>query len=208
MTFSLTYNSLIDSIQDYTEERNPNFVAAIPQFINTAEIKIARDVKNIEARKTVLANFTPWQALYQKPARWRQTISMNFSTGQSYTPLLPRSYEFCREYWPDLTQTGTPKYYADADLNYFLIVPTPPSASNWQIAYYETPEHLSDSNQTNWITENAPDLLLYGALVETAPYLKNDNRLAVWQQMYANALQSRQTEAENRKDDATVKRNV
>ena len=37
---------------------------------------------------------------------------------------------------------------------------------------------------------NAPDLALYGALIEAEPFLKNDKRLAVWQGFYDTALRN------------------
>lgn len=39
---------------------------------------------------------------------------------------------------------------------------------------------LSDSNTTNWLLTAHPDAYLYGALLEAAPYLLDDSRLAMW----------------------------
>jgi hypothetical protein len=57
--------------------------------------------------------------------------------------------------------------------------------------YYELPALLDDTQQTNWLTDYAPNLLLYGALLEATPFLKNDERITTWQGFYqsaANAL--------------------
>ena len=56
--------------------------------------------------------------------------------------------------------------------------------------YYAKPEVLSDSNTSNEFMATCPDALLYGALLEAEPYLMNDARLAVWTQLYGNAVQS------------------
>ena len=53
--------------------------------------------------------------------------------------------------------------------------------------YYELPPLLDDAVQTNWLTEYAPQLLLYGTLLEATPFLKNDERIPVWQNMYDRA---------------------
>ena len=53
--------------------------------------------------------------------------------------------------------------------------------------YYELPPLLDESIQTNWLTEYAPQLLLYGTLLEATPFLKNDERIATWQQYYDRA---------------------
>ena len=60
--------------------------------------------------------------------------------------------------------------------------------------YYELPPLLSSVNQTNWLTEYAPQLLLYGTLLEATPFLKNDERIGVWQQFYDRALNALNTE--------------
>jgi hypothetical protein len=36
------------------------------------------------------------------------------------------------------------------------------------------------TNSTNWLLTLAPDLYLYGTLLEASPYIQNDERLAVW----------------------------
>ncbi len=54
---------------------------------------------------------------------------------------------------------------------------------------------LSDSATTNWLLTNHPDLYLYGAMLQAAPYMVNDQRIPLWQQMYNNALQEVQNNA-------------
>lgn len=107
------------------------------------------------------------------------------------SPVFTRSYEYCRNYWPDATQTGAPQFYADYDYTHWLIVPTPNATYQAEILYYQLPELLDSAHQTNWLTEYAPNLLLYGALLEATPFLKNDERITTWQNFYqsaANAL--------------------
>ena len=49
---------------------------------------------------------------------------------------------------------------------------------------------LSDSNTSNWLLEEAPDAYLYGTLMQTAPWLREDERVAMWGSLYAQAIQS------------------
>ena len=49
---------------------------------------------------------------------------------------------------------------------------------------------MDDEFQTNFLTEYAPDLLLYATLLEAAPFLKKDERIQTWQQMYDRAAQA------------------
>jgi hypothetical protein len=55
--------------------------------------------------------------------------------------------------------------------------------------YYAKPAVLRTAT-TNWLTTNAPDLLLYGALLEAEPFLKNDVRIGIWQGFYQQALEA------------------
>lgn len=122
------------------------------------------------------------------------------------TTLLPRSLEYCNEFWPDRTQTGTPRFYADYDYSHWLIVPTPKISNPFEVVYYERPIPLSETNQTNWFTLYARDLLLYACLLETAPYLKNDQRIPVWKDYYMQSASALKRENMDRVNDASIKR--
>ena len=59
--------------------------------------------------------------------------------------------------------------------------------------YYERIAPLSSTNQTNWLTQYAPNAMLYGTLLQAMLFLKNDNR-AVFQQKYSEAINALKTE--------------
>lgn len=192
---TMTFETLKQDMRRYLE-RGDTYASdqyvfeQIPRLINLAERRIARELKVQGFIAVVTDTMTPGQSVYAKPDRWRDTISINFGTGSSKanrTPLFTRSYEYCRSYWPNESQTDQPCFYADYDYTHWLIVPTPDQAYPFEILYYELPPLLSDSIQTNWLTEYAPQLLLYGALLEATPFLKNDERIPTWQQYYDRA---------------------
>jgi hypothetical protein len=72
-------------------------------------------------------------------------------------------------------------------------VPIADSSYTAELVYYAKLSKLSDSNTTNWLLTAAPDIYLYGALMQAAPYLKDDARIGTWSQMYLTALQDLQT---------------
>ena len=131
--------------------------------------------------------------LLQKPARWRKTVSMNITSGTVKSPVLLRKYEYLNNYWPDNTKTSSPLYYADTDWDHWYVAPTPDQAYSFEVLYYERIEPLSSANQTNWLTQNAPNAMLYGTLLQAMPFLKNDQR-QIFQQEYAAAIASLKTE--------------
>jgi len=58
---------------------------------------------------------------------------------------------------------------------------------------------LSDSTTTNWLLEYYPDAYLYGSLVHSAPYLKEDARLQTWAALYQSAVDAINNESESSK---------
>lgn len=104
--------------------------------------------------------------------------------------LLPRSYEYIRRYWPNPSQTADPLYYGDYNYYNFIVGPTPRRPNPFELNYYEQPPLLDDANQTNWLTDLQPNLLLFRTLVLAAPFLKNDERLQTWQGLYGEQAQA------------------
>ena len=63
---------------------------------------------------------------------------------------------------------------------------------------------LSDAQPTNWLLTNHPDLYLYGALIESAPYIRDDNRTAFWQERFDRALAEVQAKESRSRSLATL----
>ena len=195
MATGMTFTTLKQDVQRYLERgvtlaSDPIVFEQIPRLINLAERRIARELKIQGFINVVTTALAPGQSVVTKPDRWRDTVSFTLGTGAGYeqrTSLYARSYEYARSYWPDATQTGEPVFYADYDYNHWLVVPTPDAAYPLEILYYQIPPLLDDEHETNWLTENAPEILLYGTLLEATPFLKNDERIPVWQNMYDRA---------------------
>jgi len=191
MAYVMTYDSLLVDLRRYlergfTQESDQIVYDQLPRLITLGERRIARELK-IEG--FIRAVQTPLQigvAVYLKPDRWRDTVSMTLNG----VPIFARAYEYCRNYWPNEAQTGTPQFYADYDFQHWLLAPTPDAASTLEILYYEQPALLGEELQTNWLTEYAPDLLLYAALLEATPFLKSDERMQTWQALYDRAAQA------------------
>jgi len=194
MPAAMTFTSLQSDIRNYLERggaTDPIVFEQIPRLITLAERRIARELKIQGFQNVVTMSMQADVAVYAKPDRWRDTISINYGTGtgnNTRVQVYPRSYEYVREYWPNETETDPPKFYADYNYNYWIFAPTPDAAYPVEILYYELPPLLDDTNQTNWLSEYAPNLLLYGSLVEATPFVKDDQRVQLWQSYYDRAL--------------------
>jgi hypothetical protein len=191
----MTFDTLQQDVRRYLERgaslaSDAVVYAQIPRLINLAERRISRELKIQGFIAAVSDTLVPGQSVYAKPDRWRDTVSINIGTGTANanrTFLFTRVYEYLRSYWPNESATGTPLFYADYNYTHWLIAPTPDQAYPYEVLYYELPALLDDTIQTNWLTEYAPQLLLYGALLEATPFLKNDERIGTWQSYYDRA---------------------
>ena len=189
----MTYDSLTSTVLQYLERKDVAVVEAIPTFISLAEFEIAQEIKTLGQLQVAQANMTANNALLQKPSRWRKTVSMSVTVAGKKQPVYLRKYEYLKNYWPDADQTDVPLYYADTDWEHWYIAPTPNLAYAFEVLYYERIAPLSSANQTNWLTQNAPNAMLFGTLLQAMQFLKNDQR-TVFQQKYTEALQALKAE--------------
>ena len=185
----MTYDSLTTDLTKYLERNDTAVVQQIPQFIMLAEFEIAQQIKTLGQQQVVESTMTVGNPIIQKPARWRKTTSMNLTTQSGeIQPIYLRKYEYLRSYSPNVSSTDTPLYYADYNYDNWIVAPTPDFAYAFEVLYYERIQPLSSETQTNWLTQNAPNAMLYGTLLQAMPFLKNDQR-QIFQQKYTEAMQ-------------------
>lgn len=187
----MSYSSLLADVRRYLErgftaESDPIVFEQLPRLVALAERRCATELKIQGFIRAVTTPLQAGVAVYLKPDRWRDTVSM--TVGGS--PVFTRSYEYCRNYWPDEAQTGNVEFYADYDYQHWLLVPTPATAATMEVLYFELPQPLDETNQENWLTKYAPNLLLYATLLEATPFLKSDERIQMWQGMYDRFAQA------------------
>jgi hypothetical protein len=212
MATNLTYDSLLQTLQRYIERGtnvDTEVYAQLPYLINQAERDIADKLKILGLKNFVVGAFVAGDSVYAKPDRWRQTAYINFGTGVGNvvrTPIFPRSLDYCRTYWPNPVLRDVPKFYSDYDYLHWLVVPTPDAAYPFEVSYYQQPPLLDSSVQSNWISSYAPNLLLYGTLLQCAPFLRNDERIQTWQSYYSDQLGTIDTEDLQRIVDNTTTR--
>ena len=190
----MTYDTLVENVQSYLERTDAATIAKIPLFIMLAEQVIASQIKFLGNLTVNTSTMVASTAVIAKPARWHKSVSMNITVAGVRQPVLLRKYEYIRNYWPNPASTGTPLYYCDYDYTNWLVGPTPDAAYAFEILYYERVQPLDSTNQTNWFTIYAPQALLYGSLLQAMPFLKNDQRVAFFQQQYNDIMGTLTTE--------------
>jgi hypothetical protein len=200
----MTYNSLTSTVLQYLERSDAAVVNFIPTAITMAEFEIAQEIKTLGQMVVVDATMNIGNPVIAKPARWRKTVSMTLSNSGQKQPIFLRKLEYLNSYAQDVTATGTPLYYADYDYEHWFVAPTPDKAYAFESLCYTRLQPLASDNQTNWLTQNAPNAMLFGTLKQTAPFLKDDARLAVWGQLFTEAMTALKTEDQLRMGDRSA----
>jgi hypothetical protein len=190
----MTYDSLVDDISTYLERTDTATLQKIPTFIMLAEQVIASQIKFLGNLNVVSSAMSPSNPVLDKPVRWHKTVSMNITVDGKRSPVLLRKYEYLRNYWPDSAATDVPKFYCDYDYTHWLVAPTPASNYTFEVLYYERVQPLDSANQTTWFTQYAPQALLYGSLLQAMPFLKNDERIPMWQAQYQQIIDTLKSE--------------
>lgn len=202
----MTYDSLLANATSYMERpaTDTAFLDQRSEFVMLAESQISAEFKQQGFLTVVVGKFDLAETL-KKPTLWRSTVSLRGKLANgTWFPVLTRNYEYIRACYPEPT-TGQPKYYADYNSENFLVAPTPDQEYDLELSYYAKLSPLSDANQTNWLTLNAPQLLLAATLVEAALWCKDDSKLQLWSGRYDRALQGLLGENAMRLSDRTEK---
>jgi len=190
-----TFANLKTAIADWLNR--DDLTSAIPDFITLAEAHMNRVVRHwrMEKRSTATAD-DQYLAL---PTDFLEPIALRL-TGSGTQPLELTSHQdmMMRRYSAEDT-AGTPIFYALTD-GQIELYPTPNEDTTVELVYYAKTDALSDGNTSNWILSNHPDAYLYGALVQSAPYLKDDQRAGVWATLFKAALDNMAEESRAAKE--------
>lgn len=177
------YGTLKTAIAD-TLNRD-DLASVIPQFVSLAQAQFNRKIRSHRqiTRGSLTIN-TQFEAL---PADWLETIRITMDANPIRV-LTQISMDDLTRYRTAIDNTtDAPVYFAHNGTDIELF-PTPSTSYTGEITYYAKITALSADADTNWLLTNHPDVYLYGSLVHTAPYLKDDARIALWAGLLAQAM--------------------
>ena len=186
------YSTLVQDIQDWTENDATEFTDNIDRIIALAEERIAKEVDSRNHpmfRKSTTLALTSGDYQVAVPADYLRARWARIENGDF---LLRKDESFIYEINPTPTTTGTLRYYAEeTDATNFVFAPAAAASINVLLSYVYRPDGLSSSNTTTFLATDAEDLLLYACLLEATAFMQVDeldyNR---WSAMYDRALQT------------------
>jgi hypothetical protein len=178
-----TYAELKTSVGDWLNRSD--LTTAIPDFISLAEAQIER---NLRTRQMIVRSTASLTTEYSAvPDDFLEAKTFKLDTSPP-TPLQFETIDSMDNLSVVYTSSGKPAYFSVVG-NQFRFIPTPDTTYTGELTYYAKLSKLSTSNTTNWLLTAAPDIYLYGALMQAAPYLQDDARITVWAALYKNGLE-------------------
>lgn len=157
----------------------------IPDFIQLAETRLRRDLRIRQMLKVVTTTTTNGDGTVELPSDFLQMRDLHIITNPIQTIEYVSPSNFYRNTFS--STIGLPRQYTILAQE-FQFAPKPDTNYTLQMLYYCAPAYLSNANPSNVFLANCPDLLLYGALGEAAPYLMDDQRLSTWASMYDRGI--------------------
>lgn len=191
MTQIVDHASLQSAVIEYlARDQDTTLIARIPTFIQLAEAKFNRQlfVRQMEQRSTALVNLASSEPEFVSlPSDFQSMRRIRLSSVTGKPALEFKSGTQIDEYrFGTSNVAGKPRYFSVFG-DEIEIAPTPDAAYTIEMVYRKSIPPLA-SNDPNWLLTLAPDLYLYGALLESAPYIKEDGRIQIWGLGFTAAL--------------------
>lgn len=181
-----TYAELKTSIADFLDR--DDLTSKTGTFISLAEAEISRNLRHWRQEKRI--NTSVNEQYENLPTDWLRINSVQHAGGGLISSVSASELQSLRA---ATTTTGKPRYMR-LNSNQIELYPVPDQAYVVEVTYLAQTPALTDAAPSNWLLEYAPDLLLYGALKHSAPYLGEDSRLAVWGSLYASGIEALNSE--------------
>jgi hypothetical protein len=178
-----TYSDLKTTVANYLARTD--LTTQIPDFIRFAELRLRRELRIRQMLKSVTTTTTGGDPTVALPSDFLEARDFYVSTN----PIQPLTFSspaiFSRN--TNTTQSGKPLNYTIL-ASEFKLSPVPDTTYTLEMLYFAAPTFMDDTNSSNVFMANAPDALLYGALVEAEPYVMNDARVNTWGSLYDRAI--------------------
>lgn len=186
-----TYNDLLQTIKDVSEDDSVEFADFIPKAIQAAELRITKDIDTVGLKQNVTLTTTSGQRTVFKPNGFRfiHDVYLVDPTTNQETRLKSMADDYLRDYWPSTVNTAKPKYFSqDYDKDNFLLAPTPDATYTLRLNIAADVTPISPTNQTNYFTDQCGETLFYATMVEMKRFAKDTEGTAFWDSAYTQSI--------------------
>lgn len=187
-----TYSELISAVTEWlARDNDATLIARIPTFIQLCEAKLNSDLRSykMEKRATASVDMSSAEPQYVSlPTDFQMMRRMRITSVEGKPYLSYRSHVQNEEYITTHADIAAQPMYYTVFGTEMELTPRPDQAYTLEMIYRGTLPALTVSNTSNWLLADRPDIYLYGALLESAPYIKEDGRINVWGAGFKMAL--------------------
>lgn len=185
-----TYDELKAAVANWLARSDLS--SRIPEFIALAEAEVGRVLRTGDMETRASAGTTPHDPFLALPtgfggARYLKVTGIDPERSLRFHS--PQQIDWMRAN----EEKGIPQVFAIIG-DSFRLTPVPDAVYTVEIAYYRKVPALSDANPTNWLLAGHPDIYLFGTLKEAAPFLRQDERIPIWEAKFANAVRQLETQ--------------
>ena len=178
-----TYSELNTAVANWLDR--DDLTDRIPEFIALCEARCNRllRIRAMEEKQT--ASTVAGQRNLALPTGFIQMRNLQINA----SPIVPMQY-VTPEIYDRLygsASTGTPQMYTII-ADEIQLGPTPASVQTIEMLFYKKFDALTALATTNWMITNAPDVYLYGCLLEAEPFIMNDPRVQLWATAFKQAI--------------------
>lgn len=184
--------SLQAAVVEYlARDQDATLIARVPTFIQNFEATMNRALfsRQMETRSQAITDPSvtaePEYIALPPDFQTMRRIRLSSETGKPSLQFLSGTQmDERRAAGSDVS--GVPQYFSIFG-NEIELYPTPAAITTVEMIYRQNLPSLN-TNTTNWLLALAPDAYLFGVLLQSAPYIKNDARIQVWGAAVQSAL--------------------
>lgn len=183
MALVTDYPTLVAEVASWLHR--PDLADKIPQMIFYAENQINSELRHLKMEERWHITTEPGQDFIDLPDNYQEMRNLQINLGNRTQVLTYQSPENM-----DLAEVrgfGVPEFYSVVGYS-LQLSPIPAAEYDLEMHYYKRFDHLSEDNPTNFLTQEASDLLLFGALAHAEAFRVNDERVSQWGQAYGQRL--------------------
>lgn len=186
----MTYAELVQAIKDFAVDAETTFYSHIDEFIVATEHRIITDCNLPLASHVSTPTLSIGTSTFTVPTDFLSPESLSIVVAGETQYLLPKGIDFLESAFPVAAATGVSRYYAMKDATTIQLAPAPAAAYTTRLRYFGWPESITvAAGGTTWLGDNYGFALQYGALRDTAIYLKEEaDVVAMYSQSYTEAL--------------------
>lgn len=180
-----TYSELKQAVADWLNRAD--LEQQIPDFVTLAEATLNKVLRSTYMVTSGTASITSGKAAIPSTALELIYVQIQNSPDSPLEQVNVSQLIMLRR--ARLRSNGSPRFFAVVGRE-IEVTPIPSGATTLALAYYQKIPALTVSNTTNWLLEQAPDIYLYTSLMHAAPFLQDDARAQLFQQMIVQQVAS------------------